>query len=87
MGRDLAAGEGAVGEIVERSLAADGLVDRIEDDRRLRIGADPGDPAVHRVVRRRDEATEDFELAIPQDVERGRRVERVPDLRVGSRVS
>ena len=76
VGGDLAPGQGAVGEVVERPLAADRLVDGVDGDRWLGVGAGPGHPAVHRVVRGRQQPAHDLDVALLQDVEDRRRVER-----------
>jgi hypothetical protein len=60
----------------QRPLAAHRFVDRVDDHRRLRVRAGARDPAVHGMVRRRDEPREHLQLAADEDVEHRRRVER-----------
>jgi hypothetical protein len=61
-------GQRAVGEVVEWPLSERRLVDRVEHEHRFRLGIGQtrvtGDQ--HRVVRRRDDAADDRDLAVAQ---------------------
>ena len=73
-GRHLAAGQRAVGEVVERPLAERSAC---RSPRRRPVGSGSGQTRVtvheHRVVRRPDDPADDLDLALAQDLERRRR--------------
>ena len=82
---DLAMRQRRVGEVVERTLSGSRLVDGLDDDRGLGLGAFEPDAAQHRVVRRPHQPPDDLDLAVAEHLEgaggldhhRPRRAERV----------
>lgn len=87
VGGDLAPGKGPVWEIIERALTGDGLVDGVEDGRRLGVRTADRQAAVHRVVRRGHEAPDDLHLPVTEDADDRRRIERDPGRAAGRPVS
>ena len=71
VGGDLAAGQRAVREVVERALADGRLVDRLDDACAApAVGAGQGDRDEQRVVARPDDPPDDLDLAVAQDLQR-----------------
>lgn len=90
-GGHLAAGQRPVREVVERALAEGRLVDRVEDERGLRVRAGPDHRDEHRVVRRGDDTPDDLDVAFAQGFKRRPAVEhgcgRLADVESGVRGS
>src|SRR5207249_2368799 len=74
--RDLAVTEGPVRKIVERALATDRFVDAGSDDIRLRIRTVARDRAVQSPVRGGHETADDIELALAEEGQRSRVLDR-----------
>ncbi len=76
VGGDLAAGQRPIGEVVELPLPDGRLMDRLEDSWRLtRVGAGKRHRDEQRVVARPDDATDDLDLPVAEDLQGGRAVE------------